>query len=32
MDVVAKEITQNTEDKIEDLEFEIESLKESLGK
>ena len=32
MDVVAKEITQNTDDKIEDLEFEIESLKESIGK
>ena len=32
MDVVAKEITQSTDDKIEDLEFEIESLKESIGK
>jgi len=32
LDATAKEITQNTEDKIEDLEFEIESLKESLGK
>lgn len=31
LDATAKEITQNTEDKIEDLEFEIESLKETLG-
>jgi len=31
MDATAKEITQNTEDKIEDLEFEIENLKETLG-
>ncbi len=32
LDATAKEITQNTEDKIEDLEFEIENLKETLGK
>jgi hypothetical protein len=32
MDVVAKEITQSTDDKIEDLEFEIEALKETLNK
>ena len=32
MDVVAKEITQNTDDKIEDLEYEIDLLKETLNK
>jgi len=32
LDATAKEITQSTDDKIEDLEFEIESLKETLGK
>jgi hypothetical protein len=32
LDATAKEITQSTDDKIEDLEFEIESLKESINK
>ncbi len=32
LDATAKEITQSTDDKIEDLEFEIENLKETLGK
>jgi hypothetical protein len=32
IEITARSIESNTDDKIEDLEFEIESLKESIGK
>jgi len=32
IEITARSIESNTDDKIEDLEFEIESLKESMGK